>query len=164
MIENLGERILIGHARAKYYTTLSSAPMAMRRRLRSKPYVPYRGDDSTIGRRTGIHIPAVNRIDGFELFEEIMDQGPVYKSDQPSSPFMSGSGNSESDGEDVVTLESRDQADVEPNFVPSPATTTSTSSSELKPTRATFATALEPPPTIDSACYGDATTSAGLEP
>ncbi|KAJ7029408.1 Mif2/CENP-C like-domain-containing protein [Mycena alexandri] len=45
------------------------------RRATQKSHVPYRGDDPTVGRRTGISVQSVPRgSDGFEPFEKLIDE------------------------------------------------------------------------------------------
>ncbi|KAJ7770203.1 Mif2/CENP-C like-domain-containing protein [Mycena maculata] len=46
------------------------------RRAVQKSHVPYRGNDPTVGRKTGLHVRSVPRgSDGFEPFDQVLEQG-----------------------------------------------------------------------------------------
>lgn len=61
-------------------------------RRTGKAYVPYRGDQMAVGKRTGVTIREVQRqSDGFENFEEVMNQNdprtpPIVKKKAKKTP------------------------------------------------------------------------------
>jgi centromere protein C len=77
-----------------------------------KSHVPYRGDDPTVGRKTGISVAPVPRgSDGFEPFEELM--GQIHDSGRPrkrvrrsSERGDGGDGEEDEDGEMSMDVDS----------------------------------------------------------
>ncbi|KAJ7225980.1 Mif2/CENP-C like-domain-containing protein [Mycena pura] len=84
-------------------------------RTPNKPHIPYRGDDPSVGKKTGIKVPRVARtFDGYERFNDLLNQAtrtpPRRKRKSMSrardGEQKDGEDDSESDGELSMELDS----------------------------------------------------------
>ncbi|KAJ8483094.1 hypothetical protein ONZ45_g14715 [Pleurotus djamor] len=67
-------------------TRKSSIGISTRRASQQKGYIPYRGDNPEVGKKTGIAVRHVERkSDGFEPFEEVMRQADARTPPRPKS-------------------------------------------------------------------------------
>ncbi|KAJ6574672.1 hypothetical protein B0H19DRAFT_1125199 [Mycena capillaripes] len=67
----------------------------------SKPHVPYRGDDPTVGKKTGFKVANVERTsDGFEKFHDLLDQADGRTPPRRKKKRVSDAGEEEDEDED----------------------------------------------------------------
>jgi hypothetical protein len=70
-------------------------------RTPSKPHIPYRGDDPTVGKKTGIQVARINRTsDGFEPFNDLLSQANGRTPPRRKKKRVSDEGEEEEDEED----------------------------------------------------------------
>lgn len=93
-------------------TSVRKSSVGAARRGPIKAHLPYRGDQSEVGKKTGLPIPEVERhSDGFEPFEEVMKRvdglaAPKPKRKKSIVPVVNPEYDEE-DGEMSMQLDSR---------------------------------------------------------
>jgi centromere protein C len=81
------------------------------RRAVTKSHIPYRGDDHTVGRKTGISVREVPRdSDGFEPFEQVMGQLKGKTPRKKKKPVPEEQEDDGEDGEMSMDVESQSRS------------------------------------------------------